>query len=58
MDPEKEKLENFIKELIELGEDERELKFWQEIFDDLEEEEKQKLLDNLEEELEKLKKIK
>lgn len=57
MDPEKEKLENLIKELIELGEDERELKFWQEIFDDLEEEKKQKLLGNLDEELEKLKKL-
>ena len=58
MNSKKEKLENLIKELIELGEDERELKFWQEIFDDLEEEEKQKLLDNLEEELGKLKKLK
>ena len=58
MSLEKEKLENIIKKLTDLGEDKQELKFWQEIFDDLKEEEKQNLLNNLEEELKKLENLK
>ena len=47
-----------IDELLLLGEDAEELKFWKNIFEDLALEEQEKLRANLERELEELKKLK
>lgn len=44
------KLEELIKELVSLGEDERELSFWQKIFDDLKEEEQDSIITMLQKE--------
>lgn len=46
-----------IGELLHLGEDAEELKFWKNIFEDLAPEEQEKLRVNLEEELKELKKV-
>ena len=54
----KENLEKLIEQLIELGEDKNELEIWKNIFPDLDDEEKTKLLKNLEDELNQLKALK
>jgi len=46
-----------IGELLHLGEDAEELKFWKNIFEDLAPEEQEKLRANLEGEIEELKKL-
>jgi len=45
------KLEELIRELVSLGEDERELSFWQMIFDDLREEEQDSIIAMLQKEV-------
>lgn len=50
-----EEFNNTINQLIELGEDPKELLFWQTIYPDLNEIEKKKLDKNLEDELKQLK---
>jgi hypothetical protein len=45
------KLEELIRELVSLGEDERELSFWQMIFDDLREDEQDSIIAMLQEKL-------
>jgi hypothetical protein len=45
------KLEELIRELVSLGEEERELSFWQMIFDDLREDEQDSIIAMLQEEL-------
>lgn len=56
MDQSKERFEKLIEELIELGEDREELEFWLSIYDNLADEKKEKLIDNLTREAEELKK--
>ncbi len=51
-------IEHIIDELVLLGEDAEELKFWKSIFDDLTIEEQGKFRMNLENELKELKKLK
>ena len=51
MDISKEHLKNIVSRLISLGEEADELHFWESIFDDLPDDEKKSLLQNLEEEL-------
>ena len=51
MDISKEHLKNIVSHLISLGEEADELHFWESFFDDLSDEEKTSLLQNLEEEL-------
>ena len=50
----KTELEQVIKELLQLGEDQDELFYWRDIFDDLDEANKKKILDNLKNELQRL----
>jgi hypothetical protein len=45
------KLEELIRELVSLGEDERELSFWQMIFNDLREEEQDSIIAMLQKEV-------
>jgi len=45
------KLEELIRELVSLGEDERELSFWQMIFDDLREDEQDSIIAMLQKEV-------
>lgn len=52
------KLDELIKKLIKRGEDERELRYWQGIFDVLEEDEQKELILILEKEMEELEKPK
>ncbi len=47
-----------IQKLTDLGEDKNELELWQNLFPDLEEEEKKELIKNLEDELKQLKDLK
>ncbi len=54
----KTQLNNLVVELAELGEDIEELRLWQEFFDSLDSSEKEKLLNNLTQELAELKKLK
>jgi hypothetical protein len=49
-----ENIHNLVRRLIELGEDERELRFWEEIFGDLKEGQQKELIDSFEEEIGKL----
>jgi hypothetical protein len=48
------KLQKLINDLVELGEDQEELMFWQGFFDAMNEEEQEKLFANLTKEKEKL----
>jgi hypothetical protein len=48
------KLQKLINELVDLGEDEEELKFWQGFFEAMNEEEREKLFLNLTHEKERL----
>jgi len=50
-------MDEIIKELIKLGEDPDELKFWTDIYPLLEDEEQKELLQNLKKELAKLKEL-
>jgi len=50
----KEELRDLVAKLIPLGEDAHELKFWEEIFEDLSEEDQIKVLENLRTELKSL----
>lgn len=54
----KEYLEKIVTELVELGEDKKDLSLWIEIYDVMSPEEQGKLLQNLEKELEDLGKLK
>lgn len=51
----KEQLHVVIEQLVAQGEDARELHFWEEIFDTMNEDERMKLMKNLEDEMERLK---
>ena len=48
------KLEELIKELVSLGEDEKELLFWQMIFDDLKEDEQDSIITMFQKEVSEL----
>ena len=54
MSNKKEEFHALIEQLIPLGEDEKELRYWEAIFDDLTESEQADVLQNLKEELESL----
>jgi len=56
MNFDKEKLADLIKRLLNLGEDERELRLWLEIFEDLDSQEQKEILANLEKEAAELEK--
>jgi hypothetical protein len=58
MSQEKEEFQKIVQKLVDFGDDTKELQYWQEIFDDLEAEEKEKIVGILKEELEKLEKLK
>ena len=51
MDSVKQEFYDVIEQLIPLGEDKKELSYWEAIFDDLTKEEKKDVLNNLKEEL-------
>jgi hypothetical protein len=53
----KKKLQLLIDELIKLGEDEKELELWHDLFDILDEKEQEGILKNLGSEIEELKKL-
>jgi hypothetical protein len=55
MDSQKQEFYDVIQQLIPLGEDKKELHYWESIFDDLTEEEKLEVLGNLKEELASIK---
>ena len=55
MDSRKQEFYDVIQQLIPLGEDKKELHYWEAIFDDLTEEEKVEVLGNLKEELASIK---
>lgn len=55
MDSQKQEFYDVIQQLIPLGEDEKELHYWEAIFDDLTEEEKVEVMENLKEELASIK---
>jgi hypothetical protein len=57
MDNTKQEFYDVIKQLIPLGEDKKELRYWEAIFDDLTEEERNEVLGNLKEELASIKKL-
>lgn len=57
MDNFREEFERIRKELVLMGEDEKELGFWADFSDLMSDDEKSELLKNLKEELEELKKI-
>ncbi len=57
MDSVKQEFYDVIEQLIPLGEDKKELSYWEAIFDDLTEEEKKDVLNNLKEELASIKKL-
>ena len=52
------KLNSFIEKLAQLGEDKDELWFWQEYFEILEDDGRQKLLSNFEQEIKDLERLK
>lgn len=58
IEQQKEKLKQLIGKLVSHGEDPDELWFWQEIFDAMEEDHRQELLDNLEKELSDIEQVK
>ena len=55
MDSQKQEFYDVIQQLIPLGEDKKELHYWEAIFDDLTDEEKTEVLGNLKEELASIK---
>jgi hypothetical protein len=57
MDSQKQEFYDVIQQLIPLGEDKKELHYWEAIFDDLTEEEKLEVLKNLQEELASIKRF-
>jgi hypothetical protein len=57
MDKQKQEFYDVIQQLIPLGEDKKELHYWEGIFDDLTEEEKVEVLANLKEELASIKSV-
>ena len=57
MDSQKQEFYDVMKELIPLGEDKHELRYWESIFDDLTPEEKTDVLGNLKEELASIKNL-
>jgi hypothetical protein len=57
MDDHKKEFHDVIEKLIPLGEDEKELRYWEAIFDDLTDQEKKDVLANLKEELAALQKL-
>mgnify|MGYP001544331567 CR=1 FL=1 len=57
MDNQKQEFYDVIQQLIPLGEDKKELHYWEAIFDDLTTEEKGDVLTNLKEELAAIKRL-